>query len=58
MAVTHLLLAQKTHERGQNLERETERGERESKEPARSKPASIKLQALSPRMGSKKTIAK
>lgn len=45
MAITHLLLAQKTHEQGQKLNRERKIGCRESKQPASSIAASIKLQA-------------
>lgn len=45
MTITHLLLAQKTHEQGQNLNRERKIGRRESKQPASSIAASIKLQA-------------
>lgn len=58
MAITHLLLAQKTQERGQNPKRKRERGAGESKQPAGSMATDIKVQALSPRMGSRMPIAK
>lgn len=49
MSIAHLLSVQRTHERGQNPKRETEREDRESKQAAGSTSASVKLQALSPR---------
>lgn len=49
MSITHLLLVQRTHEQGQNPKRETEREDRESKKPAGSISANVKLQDLSPR---------
>jgi len=57
-AITPVLLAQTTHEQGQNLKRKRERGDRESQQPAIPISAGIKLQAFFPRMASEKTIAK